>query len=195
MSCTRTLKSAISRYSSTHRPAPSGWRVRLFVDGFAAHRCCFAPPGCSSSQTHCATAACALKLAPFNRSSGMVHLSFTRRLRHLLLAATVAWASHAMATTPAQFDGALAQFQQARTGDAAAIGSSAQAFAALLKAEPINPVLMAYAGASTAMQATTTWLPWSKMAYAEDGLALLDKALTLLTPAHNAPLLRGLPAT
>ena len=125
----------------------------------------------------------------------MVHLSFTRRLRHLLLATTVAWASHAMATTPAQFDGALAQFQQARTGDAAAISSSAQAFAALLKAEPINPVLMAYAGASTAMQATTTWLPWSKMAYAEDGLALLDKALTLLTPAHNAPLLRGLPAT
>ena len=36
------------------------------------------------------------------------------------------------------------------------------------------------------MRAQTTLLPWRKMAYAEDGLAQLDKALALLAPAHEA---------
>jgi hypothetical protein len=53
---------------------------------------------------------------------------------------------------------------------------------------------MAYAGAATSMKATTTWLPWKKMSYAEDGLAMLDKALALLTAAHNAPLQHDTPA-
>jgi hypothetical protein len=44
------------------------------------------------------------------------------------------------------------------------------------------------------MKATTTWLPWKKMSYAEDGLALLDKALALLTSAHDAVLQHNLPA-
>lgn len=124
----------------------------------------------------------------------MTDLLFTRLTHGLLLASAVCLASPAMAATPAQFDSALAQFQQARAGHEAAIGKSAEAFEALLKAEPVNPVLMAYAGAATTLQATTTWLPWKKMAYAEDGLALLDKALTLLTPAHNAPLQHNVPA-
>jgi hypothetical protein len=64
----------------------------------------------------------------------------------------------------------------------------------LLRAEPGNPVLMAYSGASTAMKSGTTMLPWKKMGFAEDGLALIDKALALLTPAHDAPLHRGTPA-
>jgi hypothetical protein len=33
------------------------------------------------------------------------------------------------------------------------------------------------------------------MSRAEDGLALLDKALAQLTPAHDAPLYRGVPAS
>jgi hypothetical protein len=44
------------------------------------------------------------------------------------------------------------------------------------------------------MKATTTFLPWKMMAHAEEGLAQIDKALALLTPAHNAPLQRGTPA-
>jgi hypothetical protein len=108
--------------------------------------------------------------------------------------AVLTLASSALAASPAQFDSAFAQFAQARTGNENAIGQSASSFDALLKAEPINPVLMAYAGATTSMKANTTWLPWKKMAYAEDGLALLDKALSLLTAAHNAPLQHQLPA-
>lgn len=117
-----------------------------------------------------------------------------RLARSLLTAAAVGWAASALATSQAGFDSAFAQFQQARAGDERAIASSALAFEALLKVEPINPVLMAYTGATTALRATTTWLPWSKMAYAEDGLALLDKALAMLTAAHNAPLQHGVPA-
>jgi hypothetical protein len=121
---------------------------------------------------------------------------FTTRLaRKLLTLATAATlATSAMAATSAQFDTAFALFQQARTNDESAIDKSALAFEALLKAEPINPVLMSYAGAATAMRANTTWLPWKKMTYAEDGMALLDKALAMLTAAHNAPLQHHVPA-
>ena len=51
--------------------------------------------------------------------------------------------------------------------------------------------------AATAMlaqlgQATTTWLPWQKMHYAEDGLALLDKALAGLVPTLSRERLKAL---
>lgn len=92
----------------------------------------------------------------------------------------------AQAATPDQFASAHQKFLQATSGQEAAIEPATQAFVALLKAEPGDPVVMAYAGAATSMQARTTWLPWKKMRYAEDGLAMLDKALMLLSAAHNA---------
>ena len=36
-------------------------------------------------------------------------------------------------------------------------------------------------------------LPWKKISYAEDGMALIDKALAMLTPAHNAVVQQGTP--
>ena len=114
--------------------------------------------------------------------------------RLLGVAAAVLLASTVQAVPEALFQGALAQFSRAQTGDSAAIDKAADAFSALLRTEPGNPVLMAYAGAATAMQASTTWLPWKKMSYAEDGLAMIDKALALLTPAHNDVLPNSTPA-
>lgn len=102
----------------------------------------------------------------------------------VLTAALLAGPVHAV--PEAQFQPAFATFMQAADGNASAIDKAADAFAALLKTEPSNPVLLAYSGAATSMKSNTTWLPWKKMAYAEDGLAQLDKALALLTPAHNA---------
>ena len=90
------------------------------------------------------------------------------------------------AAPDAQFRPAFQLFSQASAGDKSAVDAAADAFDTLLQAEPTSPVLMAYAGASTAMKARTTILPWKKMGYAEDGLAMLDKALALLTPAHDA---------
>lgn len=102
--------------------------------------------------------------------------------------------SSAWAIPEAQFQPALEQFLQATHGNEAAVEKSAYAFAALLAQEPTNPVLMAYSGAATSLKATTTLLPWKKMRYAEDGMALLDKALAMLTAAHNAPLQHDVPA-
>ncbi len=101
----------------------------------------------------------------------------------------------AYALPEVQFESAYAQFIQAIQGDERATEKSAGDFAALLKSEPNNPLLMAYTGAATAMKATTTWLPWKKMGYAEDGMALLDKALARLTPLHDVPGPRKVPVT
>ena len=99
----------------------------------------------------------------------------------------------AMAVQEAAFQPAFTVFMQASGGDTSAIDKATDAFAALLKTEPANPVLLAYSGAATSMKASTTWLPWKKMAYAEDGLAQLDKALAMLTPAHLAVVQNGTP--
>lgn len=99
------------------------------------------------------------------------------------------------AASDAQFGPAFQLFNQASAGDRAAVDAAADAFDALLQAEPSSPVLMAYSGASTAMKARTTMLPWKKMGFAEDGLAMLDKSLALLTPAHDAIGQHGTPAS
>ncbi|MFM2068747.1 MAG: hypothetical protein RLZZ584_3656 [Pseudomonadota bacterium] len=89
------------------------------------------------------------------------------------------------AASPATVEAARARFQPALAGDSAAIDAAATQIKALSDAEPADPVLRAYAGAATSLRARTTILPWRKMAHAEDGLALLDKALAQLTPAHE----------
>jgi tetratricopeptide (TPR) repeat protein len=114
--------------------------------------------------------------------------------RLMAAAATLLLATAAHAMDQGQFQDARALFIQAQAGDTAATEKAADAFGALLRTEPDNPVLMAYAGASTAMRASTTMLPWKKMNYAEDGLAMIDKALAMLTPAHNAVLQNRTPA-
>ena len=101
----------------------------------------------------------------------------------------------AIAAPDAAFDSAFRHFIVASGGDKSAVDPAADEFDALLKAEPTNPVLMAYAGAAGAMRAGTTMLPWKKMGYAEDGMAQLDKALAMLTPAQDAPLQHGTPGT
>ncbi|MEO8060896.1 MAG: hypothetical protein ABI671_21535 [Burkholderiales bacterium] len=113
----------------------------------------------------------------------------------VLVLAVLAAASQARAAPEPAFQSAFQQFSQASAGDGAAIDKAADEFAALLKAEPTSPVLMAYAGASESMKARNTALPWKKMSYAEDGLALVDKALAMLTPAHDAALQHGTPGS
>lgn len=119
---------------------------------------------------------------------------FKPLLLSALFAATAAtFPLSAMAVPEEAFQPAFTVFMQASGGDASAIDKAADAFAALLKTEPANPVLLAYSGAATSMKASTTWMPWKKMAHAEDGLAQLDKALALLTPAHSAVVQNGTP--
>jgi hypothetical protein len=100
-------------------------------------------------------------------------------------------AAHAL--TDAEFQPASQAFRAASAGDNGALDHAATAFAALQKAEPANPVPVAYGGALEAMRARTTMLPWRKMGHAEDGMAALDKALSMLTPAHDTERLNGTP--
>jgi hypothetical protein len=104
-------------------------------------------------------------------------------------------AAPARSADPAPFAAAFADFQRAAAGDPGAIDAAAGRFDALSAAAPGDPVLLAYSGAALALRARTTLLPWKKMSYAEDGLARIDKALTLLTPAHDAALHRGTSAS
>jgi hypothetical protein len=106
-------------------------------------------------------------------------------------APTLASATATAAT--ADFAQATATFRRARNGDDAAIRPTLVQFTTLLQTQPDDPLLLAYAGATTAMQARTTWMPWKKMGHAEDGLAMIDRALARLTPAHDAELRRGVP--
>lgn len=90
---------------------------------------------------------------------------------------------------------ALATFRRAREGDADATPAALAQLGALLRARPDDPLLLAYTGAATSMQARTTWLPWQKMRHAEDGLALIDRALARLAPAHDTQTHRGVPVS
>ena len=125
----------------------------------------------------------------------MTSTSTSKIKRHVAAAmAVMALASSVWAAPEAQFQPAFELFMQANSGNDAAIDKSVEAFAVLLKAEPGNLVLMAYEGAATSMRADTTMLPWKKMSHAEDGMAMLDKALALLNASHDAVLQHGVPA-
>lgn len=118
----------------------------------------------------------------------------------LLAVGPSAWAqSHGASSgaPPADPDvvAALARFDQAGASNHDAIEDAATRLTALSAARPADPVLRAYAGAAVSMRALTTRLPWRKMSHTEDGLALIDKALAQLGPAHDTPLHRGVPAS
>ncbi len=118
--------------------------------------------------------------------------------RSVLLAALalgLSFGAATAATTDAQFQAAFQTFQAAQDGDSAALEGSADQFNDLLKAEPGHPMLMVYAGAATALKAKSTFMPWKKISHAEDGLALIDKGLALLQPAHDTALLNRSPVS
>lgn len=117
------------------------------------------------------------------------------RRRALALAGVILAGVAKGAPAAEDFDTALARFQLAAAGDASAVDDAAARFGRLSDAAPQDPVLRAYAGASTALRATTTWLPWRKLALAEDGLALIDQALGQLATVHDAPAHRGVPVS
>lgn len=115
-------------------------------------------------------------------------------LLSLLCVTALAWPMATWADEPAEAAAHALFMQAANTQDSATINAAAEAYTQLSRQHPDDLVLMAYAGAATALCATTTWLPWRKMRFADDGLALLDKALSRLSPAHQAVAYRATPA-
>lgn len=113
----------------------------------------------------------------------------------ILLVALAAAAAPAWSAEDPAYTAALTQFQRAADGDKSAIDGAVEKWREVLAAHPQDPVARAFAGAATTMQATTTMLPWRKMGYVEDGLAMIDKALATLTPAHDTELHRNVPVS
>lgn len=111
------------------------------------------------------------------------------------IATALALSTPAWAVPDTQFVPLFDQFNVINNGDDSKLEQVADGFAALFKTEPTNPVLMAYVGTTIAMKANTTMLPWKKMSFAEDGMAMLDKALAMLTPAHDAPIQHSTPGS
>jgi len=113
------------------------------------------------------------------------------------IAATLMIAAPAQAAVPAPaLDAAFQSFQRASaSNDTATIEAAAEQFARLSAADPADPVLLAYGGAAIAMRANTTALPWRKLSFADEGLAQVDKALTMLNAGHDTPLHRGIAAS
>ena len=121
------------------------------------------------------------------------HAAFFAVASFALLSLAVTVSAHAAGD--AAFDAAYRSFAKAAAGDDSAIDAAASAFESLRSAEPANPVVVAYAGASATMRAKTALAPLDKMSRAEDGLALIDKSLAMLTPAHDAPIEHGTPGS
>lgn len=120
------------------------------------------------------------------RSSGPA-----RAASFVLAAMVVALAPQAQARPRMDpgLDAAVTEFVAAQGGDEGLIKKSAQTLDALA-AQPErsrSPLVLAFAGAAHARLAETTIFPWSKMRYAEDGLALVDKALQRLDPKDDTP--------
>lgn len=121
------------------------------------------------------------------------HTTFWVTASIALLSLAITLSAHAASDNA--FDAAFRSFAKASAGDDSAIDAAASAFESLRSAEPANPVVTAYAGASITLQARTALAPLKKMSLAEDGLALIDKSLAMLAPAHDAPIERGTPGS
>ncbi|MBK6616488.1 hypothetical protein [Ottowia sp.] len=119
------------------------------------------------------------------------------QLRNLLaaVAGLVMCLGGAIGATDAQFNAANQVFQRANSGDKSAVDEAVSKFGDLVRAEPTNPVLLVHLGAATSMQARNTMLPWKKISYAEDGMALEDKAIALLTAEHDKQVQNGVPVS
>jgi hypothetical protein len=102
-------------------------------------------------------------------------------------------AASAHAFDAGEFQSAQKQLLAASAGDSAATPKAVEQFKRLVQAEPGHPLLLVSLGAVTALQAKDTILPWKKMSYAEDGMAMQDKALALLNAQSDTQLQDGVP--
>lgn len=92
---------------------------------------------------------------------------------------------------PANFTQARQQFMAAFEGKGT--DAAIDTFHALGASQPGHPLFLAYEGAANALKGRDASMPWDKMKYTEKGADQLEKALALLTPAHDEALFLGSP--
>jgi hypothetical protein len=80
-------------------------------------------------------------------------------------------------------------------GDADAVATANAAFDKLVAAQPDHPLYLAYLGSSFTLKGRDAWMPWTRLRYVEQGLALIDRALARLKPEHDQLLLAEVPVS
>jgi len=78
-------------------------------------------------------------------------------------------------------------YNQAATGNEAQVENAYERFNQLIEAEGATPLTLVYLGSSQTLIGRDAWMPWTKMKHVEQGLANIDKGLTLLA-AETTPL-------
>ncbi|WHI47969.1 hypothetical protein [Microbulbifer sp. VAAF005] len=76
-------------------------------------------------------------------------------------------------------------YQKATKAGGTAVMASYKAFKLAQKEDPSDPIALFYLGASETLMAKESWLPWRKVSYAENGIARMDKALTIIEEMDN----------
>jgi hypothetical protein len=120
-------------------------------------------------------------------------------LMQLILAFALLFTGAARAQTSddaalaAAMDAAYRLLDVAGEDNTPAIEKANEAYEQIFKRHRNHPLVMAYTGASRAMLAYTTLLPWKKIRHVEDGLALVDKSQLLLTPENDVVWPTGAP--
>ncbi len=71
--------------------------------------------------------------------------------------------------------------------------SAWQQFERLDAQYPDHPAVQTFYGSLEAIKANRVRMPWSKIKWVERGLDRIDRAMTLLTPEHEAEILVGIP--
>lgn len=120
-------------------------------------------------------------------------------MKHTILSVAIALACGSILAAPpvdsAAFTAARQQFMAGSAGDASARDAAIAAFGKLQAGQPGNPLFLAYEGAGIAMQGRDAQMPWDKMKFAEKGADMVEKAVALLAPEHDALLVDGAPAS
>ena len=78
------------------------------------------------------------------------------------------------------FATARAQFEAGRAGSDAATDLAQRLFSRLLSSDANNPLYLAYYGSTFTLQARDKRAPWTKIKLVNQGVSILDRALTLL---------------
>ncbi len=94
---------------------------------------------------------------------------------------------------PGPFEAAQSAFLRGLDGDQAAVKRAVEKFESLSRQDPTNLTVLAYLGSARTLEGRDALWPWEKISHTKRGLALLDTALRLLTPAHGQQQMRGVP--
>lgn len=102
----------------------------------------------------------------------------------LASAAGAANASAGLKDLLPDFATAKAQFEAGRAGSESATAQAQQTLAQLLRGDADNPLYLAYYGSTFTLQGRDSRAPWKKIRLVNQGVAILDRALTLLDQAR-----------